>query len=122
MVYALAKEPGPTATDVAIGYELAWDHLDFGTLWALSGPELRDGLDEDDFIAAKRAAYAQRPDLQQLAGDVRVDESTTDGATARVVTRLVLRDGSMVSNEVRLARRDDSWKVVTYTLQSTDRV
>ncbi|HTD49264.1 MAG TPA: hypothetical protein VK771_01610, partial [Acidimicrobiia bacterium] len=58
LLYAVAHERGPGAPDVAIGYERAWDELNFGLLWDLSGEELRDGLLRDQFIDAKRKAYA----------------------------------------------------------------
>ena len=58
LLFAIAHERGPSAPDVAIGYERAWDELNFGLLWDLSGPELREGLRRDQFIAAKRQAYA----------------------------------------------------------------
>ena len=32
MWVAIANEPGPGPADVAIGYERAWDELDFGLL------------------------------------------------------------------------------------------
>jgi hypothetical protein len=120
MVVALVKEPGPTATDVAIGYERAWDTLDFVTLWTLSGIELRDGLTKDAYLAAKRAAYSKQQGLLRLVGDVRVERVAADGRAAEVVTRLHLRDGSDVSNVVRLAHRDGTWCVVGYSLQSSE--
>lgn len=118
LVYALAKEPGPTPTDVAIGYELAWDRLDFATLWTLSGSELRDGLSKADFVAVKRRAYSQQQGLRRLAGDIHVDEAVVEPAAALVVTRLVLRNGSVVHNEVRLAPRSGDWKVIGYSLRA----
>ena len=56
LLFAIAHEKGPSAPDVAIGYERAWDELNFGLLWDLSGPELREGLRRDQFIDAKRHA------------------------------------------------------------------
>ena len=66
LLYAVAHERGPGAPDVAIGYEHAWDELNFGLLWDLSGEELRDGLLRDQFIDAKRKASALRPGLSSL--------------------------------------------------------
>lgn len=120
LVVALAKEPGPSPTDIAIAYELAWDRLDFATLWMLSGPELRDGRPKAAFVAAKKQAYAARADLRRLAGDIGVEEAGVGSVAAKVVTRLELRDGSVVHNEVRLARRSAGWQVVGYTLQPTE--
>ena len=61
LLFAIAHEPGPGAPDVAIGYERAWDELNFGLLWDMSGEELREGLRRDEFIATKRAAYTNEP-------------------------------------------------------------
>jgi len=58
VVVIAAIEPGPSTADVALAYEHAWDRLDFATVWALSGQELRDGLDRRAFVRAKRGAYA----------------------------------------------------------------
>ena len=115
-VVLYARDPGPSPVDVAIGYELAWDRLDFQALWALSGPELRDGLDRDGFIAAKSAAYAGRDELVHLAGQVDVDgvEISTEHAT--VHTRLTLRNGTVVHNDVELTRRSTGWSVSAYSL------
>ena len=60
LVVAVIRDPGPRPDEVALAYELAWDHLDFESLWTLSGTELHDGLDRTAFIAAKRAAYPSR--------------------------------------------------------------
>ena len=57
LFFALAHEKGPSAADVAIAYEIAWDHLDFSMLYDLSGAELRDGMRREPFIAAKHKAY-----------------------------------------------------------------
>ena len=67
LVVFVAADPGPSAAEVALAYEYAWDHLDFEGLWALSGDELRDGLDRPAFIEAKRAAYVAAPDGYLLA-------------------------------------------------------
>lgn len=120
LVVALVKEPGPTATDVAVGYEQAWDRLDFVALWALSGRELRDGLSKDAYVAAKREAYAQQQGLHRLVGQVRVERTVVAGDAAEVITRLALRDGSHVENLVRLARRDGAWCVVAYSLHPAE--
>ena len=57
VVVVIAKDRGPGPGEVAVAYELAWDRLDFESLFTLSGLELRDGLDRRGFIAAKRTAY-----------------------------------------------------------------
>ncbi len=115
LLWAIAHEKGPSAPDVAIGYEHAWDELDFGVLWDLSGPELREGLRRDQFIAAKRAAYANEPH-GRLAERIDVDTFVEGNQSALVVTR-VTADGASVRNDVLLERRANGWTVVGYSLR-----
>ena len=120
VVVAIAKDPGVQPEDVAVAYELAWDKLDFESLYTLAGPELRDGLDRRQFIAAKDAAYAQQHAMTGLAERVGVDDSATAGDAAIVATRVELHDGGVVLNRVDLARRSGHWEVVGYRLAPTD--
>lgn len=116
VVVIYARDPGPAPTDLAVGYELAWDRLDFETLFAMSGPEMRDGLEKADFVAAKRKAYEGRAELRNLVLHVEV-ESVADGDGYAVVrTRVSLRDGSVVHNDVTCARRNAAWVVSGYQL------
>ena len=115
LLYAIAHEKGPSAPDVAIGYERAWDELDFGLLWDLSGPELREGLRRDQFIDAKSVAYANEPH-GRLADDIGVDTFVEGNQSALVVTR-VTAEGSSVRNDVLLERRANGWTVVGYSLR-----
>ena len=91
LFYAIAHEKGPGAPDVAIGYERAWDELNFGLLWDLSGEELRDGLRRDQFIEAKRAAYAKAEPRGRLAERIEVDTFVEGNQSALVVTRVSRR-------------------------------
>ncbi len=111
-----ARAPGPTPTDIAISYELAWDRLDFDTLWALSGPELRDGLDKREYVAAKRQAYEGRHELRNLAEHVDIDDANVGIGHAAVRTRVTLRDGAVVKNDVVLTKRSAAWVVTGYQL------
>lgn len=116
LLYAVAREPGPTPADVAIGYEAAWDRLDFATLYDLSGPELRDGRKRDAFVAAKRAAYDRTPGQQGRLGATITVESIVEGDEhASVLTRVTTPDGS-VRNDLALALRQRRWEVVAYSL------
>jgi len=115
LLWAIAHEKGPRAPDVAIGYERAWDELDFGLLWDLSGPELREGLRRDQFIAVKRAAYANEPH-GRLAERIDVDTFVEGNQSALVVTR-VTAEGASVRNDVLLERRANGWTVVGYSLR-----
>jgi hypothetical protein len=116
LVVIFAREPGPTPTDIAISYELAWDRLDFDTLWALSGPDLRDGLDKRDYVAAKKRAYEGRHELRNLADHVDIDEANVGIGHAAIRTCGTLRDGAVVRNDVVLTKRSAAWVVTGYQL------
>ncbi|MGZ4688718.1 MAG: hypothetical protein ACXVJW_08680 [Acidimicrobiia bacterium] len=117
LIVGYAKDPGPTPTEIALGYEHAWDELDFDVLYRLSGAELHDGLRKADWIAAKRAAYSKGSGFGRLVEVVIAEAETRHGDAATVMTRLVLRDGTVVHNEVRLMRRARAWEVVAYELR-----
>ena len=117
VVVAIAKDRGPGPGDAAVAYELAWDRLDFESVFTLSGAELRDGLDRRGFVAAKRAAYEQQHDLGQLVDRVGVDQVVAGRDVAVVLTRVELRDHTTVHNRVELARRNARWQVVAYRLE-----
>jgi hypothetical protein len=121
LVIAVARDPGPPAGEVALAYELAWDRLDFDTLWTLSGEELRDGRSKRDFVASKQAAYRQAPDLGGLALHVSVEDVVSGSDVAEARTRVELRGGGVVRNELRLAHRDGKWQVVAYELEPDSR-
>ena len=115
LLYAIAHETGPGAPDVAIGYERAWDELNFGLLWDLSGEELREGLRRDQFIEVKRAAYANAA-RGRVADRIDVDTFVEGNQSALVVTR-VTAEGASVRNDVLLERRANGWTVVGYSLR-----
>ncbi|MFZ4585423.1 MAG: hypothetical protein ACOYNI_09385 [Acidimicrobiia bacterium] len=116
MIVMVGLERGPSPADVAVSYEHAWDVLDFGTLWVLSGREMRDGLDRRSFVKAKKAAYADSDGMSKLAAGVQVDDVAIVDDDATVITSLALREGSAVCNEIRLRRRNLRWEVVSYSL------
>ncbi|HEV2992986.1 MAG TPA: hypothetical protein VG012_01140 [Acidimicrobiia bacterium] len=117
LVILVVVVPGPSAGEVALAYEEAWDHLDFEAIWALSGDELRDGLDRPAFIAAKRKAYEQHQGLRGLAADVAVDAVSEGQGFAVVHTRVELRDGGEATDALQLARRGSRWLVIAYELE-----
>ena len=117
LVVAVGLEPGPDPGDVAVSYELAWDRLDFDALWTLSGAELRDGRSRTAFIADKHEAYAGQRRLAGLATRVELGEVMVGSELAAVRTRVVLRDGTTVRNQVQLALREGTWKVIGYHLE-----
>ena len=116
LIVIFAREPGPTPTEIVIAYELAWDRLDFDTLWTLAGPELRDGLDKREYLAAKTRAYKGRHELRNLAERVDIDDAEIGIGYAHVRTRVTLRDGAVVRNDVMLTKRSASWAVTGYQL------
>ena len=118
LVLGVAFERGPMPADVALGYELAWDRLDFTALWTLSSSELRDGRNRHDFVAAKRVAYRDQPRLRAVVDHVEIEGIAQRGqSVASVLTRLDLRDGPSVRNEIRLQRIHGSWRVASYELR-----
>jgi hypothetical protein len=119
LVIAVARDPGPPPSEVALAYELAWDRLDFDAIWSLAGPELRDGRLRRDFIADKRAAYAERAELRGLARDVSLEEVVAGKDVAVARTRVELRDRSVVHNELHLVHGDGRWRVVSYELRTS---
>jgi hypothetical protein len=116
MWVAVGREPGPAAVDVAVAYERAWDELDFNLLYDLSGPGLRDGLRRDQFIAAKRAAYARPEARARIGAEITVETSVTGHQSALVVTRVVA-DGRPVRNNVMLEHTANGWVVIGYALR-----
>jgi hypothetical protein len=116
LVVAVAIDPGPPPGEVAIAYELAWDRLDFDTLWLLSAPELRDHRNRDEFVRAKREAYVDRRALAGLARHVALEDIVAgrDAATAR--TQVELHDGTVVRNQVQLIKHVGRWLVCAYDL------
>ena len=117
LVIAVARDQGPQPIEIALAYEHAWDLLDFEVVYKLSGPELHDGLPKSQFVTLKRAAYANGSALRHLVEHTAVETEVRDGDAATVVTRLTLRDGSVIHHEVRLLRRSRAWEVVAYQLR-----
>lgn len=118
LVVMVARDPGPSPQDVSLAYEHAWDHFDFSSLWTLSGDELRDGLRREDFVATKRAAYADQRALGHLARHVAVEEAQVGRTIASVLTHVDLVDGGEAHNELQLVKRAGRWVVVEYHLRS----
>ncbi len=100
-----------------MAYELAWDRLDFESLFTLSGLELRDGLDRREFIAAKRSAYAQQHELGGLVERVGIDQLANSRDAAVAITEVELHDRAVVHNRIEMTRRNGRWQVVAYRLE-----
>jgi hypothetical protein len=116
MWISVGREPGPGPADVAIAYERAWDELDFDLLFDLSGAELRDGLRRDQFVAAKRSAYAKAGKRARIGARITVETSIAGHQTALVVTQ-VAADGGAVRNNVMLDHTSNGWMVIGYSLR-----
>jgi hypothetical protein len=112
VIVGVAKDPGPTPVEVALGFEHAWDLRDFDVLYRMSGPELHEGLRKADWIAAKRTG--PRPAAGDDVADVAADAELREGDAAVVTTRLTMRDGTVRYNEVRMLRRSRAWEVVAH--------
>ena len=119
MWVAIGMEHGPAAADVAIAYERAWDDLDFTLLYDLSGPEMRDGMNRERFILAKKAAYDNADAHHAIGAHITVDTSVVGNQTALVVTKIDTNDAS-VRNNVLLEKRSNGWVVVGYSLRPDD--
>lgn len=116
MWISIGREPGPSAADVAVAYERAWDDLDFSLVYDLSGPEMRDGMHRDRFVATKRAAYQKAGARTRLGAKITVETSVAGNQTALIVTRVDHDDGA-VRNNVMLEKRSNGWVVVGYSLR-----
>ena len=116
LLVGIVKVGSPPPGEVAIAFELAWDRFEFDVLYDLSGPLMRDGRARPAFVADKRAAYAAHPELQGLVTAVRVQDVEVEDDRARVTTRLELRDGGELANDLLLRRDDGTWRVEGYHL------
>ena len=117
LVVGVAKNPGPSPADIALGYEHAWDLGDFEVIYRMSGAELHEGMRKADYVAAKKAAYRGEVRVHGEVADAIAEEAHQHGDDAVVLTRLRRGDGTVVHHEVRLARRARTWEVVGYRLR-----
>ena len=114
VIVGVAKDPGPTPIEIALGYEHAWDTRDFDVLYRMSGPELHDGLTKAEWVAAQRAVHRTAAPAPERVDEVAADAELTQGQASVVTTRLTMHDGRVVHNEVRMLRRSRAWSVVAY--------
>jgi hypothetical protein len=117
LVVGVARNPGPTPADIALGYEHAWDLGDFDVVYRMSGAELHEGKRKADYVAAKRASYRGEVRVHGDVEEAVAEEAHQQGDDAVVLTRLRRADGTVVHHEVRLARRARAWEVVGYRLR-----
>lgn len=121
LVVAVGKMGAPGPADTAVAYEYAWDRLDFGTLWNLSGPNLRDGRTKDQFVRDKAVAYhGEDQGLAGLVRSVEPERVDVNGPVARVLARLELHSGETVLDEMLLERIGPAWHVTAYHISTGD--
>lgn len=116
LVVAVARDPGASPVEIALGYEHAKARRDFDVVYRLSAAELYGGMRKADYVAAQRAAHAGEPTPAAVEDAVAEAEHRV-GDEATVVTRVSRADGRVEHHEVRLLRRSRVWEVVAYRLR-----
>jgi hypothetical protein len=106
VVVAVARDPGPDPTDVAIGYARALANGDFDAVYHLIDPEMLEGRNRLQWVAAER----NRPHVAFAPDAVQVRDRNVvgDGATVTLtvgVDRVV---------PVELVQRQRVWAVVRF--------
>ncbi len=112
LIVAVARDEGPTATDVAIGYARAVGAADFDAVYAMTDPELVGGRNRAAWVEAERA----RPHAVLAVDDVRVAHAEVTGDAARV--ELVV-DAAGRGATVDLLRRQRAWSVSRFVVAPT---
>lgn len=116
LVVAVAIEPGPPPSEVAVAYELAMDRHDAQTLWNLSGSALRSDRDRRGFVAAARSSLGtERVDVVR---EVVVEDEFTGTSEASVLTRVRHLDGTQVMRRTRCVKEQGGWRVQSVTTGS----
>lgn len=108
VVMGVARDPGPTAIDVAIGYAVAVGNRDFDAVYRLSDEDGMRGRNRLDWIQDQRA----RPGPAFAPDQVRVTASRELGADAEVELSL----GAGLAGRVALTRRQRAWSVRSWTV------
>jgi hypothetical protein len=106
VIVAVARDPGPTPDDVAIGYARALAAGDFDAVYRLIDPDLLHGRNRPSWVAAQtsRPRLAFSADAVAATGCVRGDDVAT--VTLRV-------DGDRTV-PVELVRRQRMWVVARF--------
>lgn len=114
----IGLDDGIPPDELALGYEYAWDRLDFDAIWAMSTPELRQDRSRDRFVADKRQAIKAGHPTGTLS---HVELSPVQQQRYRVLYRSTLHliDGSTFNNEILVVRHPGSWLVAEYHSQLT---
>ena len=106
LVIAVARDPGPNATDVAMGYCHALARGDFDAVYRMTDPEVLQGRNRPQWIAARREA--PRPTI----GAAAVHVQSVAVAPDHVRAVMVLDDAGHTA-VVELVRRQRIWVVVS---------
>ncbi len=104
VILGVARDPGPTSTDVAIGYGRALANRDFDAVYRMTDDDVLRGRNRPQWVAEQ----AQRPQLAMVAAAVDSQSTVEAGDAARVVLA-VDPVGSTVT--VDLVRRQRVWMV-----------
>ena len=117
MWISIGREPGPGPSDVAIAYERAWDELDFGLLYDLSGRGApRRAAPRPVHRRQARGVRELGQELAHRRRASRVETAVAGHQTALVVTKVVA-DGGAVRNNVMLDHTANGWVVIGYSLR-----
>lgn len=108
VVMGVARDPGSTAVDVALGYAIALGHRDFDAVYRLSDEEVMRGRNRLDWIEEQRTT--PRPDFE--SEQVRVTASRVLDDDAEVELDL----GSGLGARVGLVRSQRAWVVRSFTV------
>jgi hypothetical protein len=112
----LGKDNGVAPDEVALGYEYAWDRLDFAAIWAMSTPDMRQGRGRDTFVADKKRAIPPTH-VKGTLSHVSLEAAKRERHRVLYNTTLHLVDGSTFQNEILVVRNPGSWLVAEYHTQ-----
>ena len=108
LVIAVARDAGPTPTDVAIGYGSALAHGDFDAVYRMTDPDVLHGRNRLQWIAEQEGVA--RPRIEALTLAAR--STVVTGETARVVLTTDENGGTATVELVCCAR---IWVVTAFT-------
>ena len=106
VVLGVARDPGPTPTDVAIGYARALANRDFDALYRMTDDDILRGRNRPQWMAEQAA----RPQLAMVVGAVAAQSTVEVGDDARVGLTV---DSIGTTVTVDLVRRQRVWVVRT---------
>ena len=106
VIVAVARDPGPTPDDVAVGYARALAAGDFDAVYRLIDPDLLDGRNRPSWVAAQ----SSRPRLAFSPDSVAATNCVVGDDVATVT--LTVDDGRTVP--VELVRRQRVWVVAEF--------